>query len=475
VESWNEIEVPYAVFVSIFTSSTLSLDQRLPTCSHNFHLSFVCVANRCSDYVRHLIKENEEKEAEVQRAKKDLDAKKDKMEEEKRTKQDPSEPESTTSSLTVSSRSEQLNKKKARDDYHGGCSPQEKKTRHFESHESTLSSGDSDDARKRGLPSYAMGAAASAVSGITDSNQGSSGSGNETSNEDKDSDDGPSSEAAVASTSETSDSKRRHKDRTVAVSNKSESARSGTEESMASEKTSLDSDFQLDYEEVFLKSNVPQILAATNGRIVSFNDFFLKASGLGKKEVERLTIFSLVQTSSLSSLFEIVAAALRSSTEMDESKKEAGKEEAAGEGTKEDERKPTPLGEYTAITLPCVDFGTAFRDFSTPARDSFPSSRELYMTVTLMSDTDIRKRCFHCAFSDCKGTKGALGAVTPELLSALFNSSRTLVASCAMEEQPAETSMASGMPSQEEEEDEMADEEEDDYDEEEGTDDDDHN
>jgi len=420
--------------------------------------------------VRHLIKENEEKEAAVQRAKKDLDAKKDNMEKEERAKQDPSEPESTTSSLTVSSRSEQPNKKTARSNRYGDRSPQEKKPRHYKSHESALTSGSSDDANKQELPAYALGTAASAVSGITDSNQGTSG--NETSNEDKESDETPSSEPAVSSRLETTGFKCQHKDSSVAVSNnKSNSAHSGTEESMESEKTSLDGDFQLDYEEVFLKSNVPQILAATNGRIVSFNDFFLKASGLSKKEAERLTIFSLVESSSLSSLFEIVAGALSSST--DETVKED--EEAAGEGTKEVERKVTPLRDYTTITLPCVDFRTICRNFVTPDRVYSSSSRQLYMTVTLMSDTDISKRCFHCAFTDCKGTKGNIGSVTPELLSALFNSCQTRDTSCVNEQTAATPSIASRMASQEEdgdEEDETA-EDEDYYNEEEGTDDDD--
>jgi hypothetical protein len=37
-----------------------------------------------------------------------------------------------------------------------------------------------------------------------------------------------------------------------------------------------------------------------------------------------------------------------------------------------------------------------------------------------MADKDPRKRCFHCVFTNCPGTKGALGSITPELLSSLF-------------------------------------------------------
>lgn len=37
-----------------------------------------------------------------------------------------------------------------------------------------------------------------------------------------------------------------------------------------------------------------------------------------------------------------------------------------------------------------------------------------------MQDDDVRKRCFHCVFTDCKGTDGKMGFITPELLAKLF-------------------------------------------------------
>lgn len=37
-----------------------------------------------------------------------------------------------------------------------------------------------------------------------------------------------------------------------------------------------------------------------------------------------------------------------------------------------------------------------------------------------MDDEDPNKRCFHCVFTNCKGTDGALGLLTPELLESLF-------------------------------------------------------
>lgn len=38
-----------------------------------------------------------------------------------------------------------------------------------------------------------------------------------------------------------------------------------------------------------------------------------------------------------------------------------------------------------------------------------------------MSDKDPRRRCFHCVFTNSKGTNGALGIITPELLASLFS------------------------------------------------------
>lgn len=40
-----------------------------------------------------------------------------------------------------------------------------------------------------------------------------------------------------------------------------------------------------------------------------------------------------------------------------------------------------------------------------------------------MADKDPRKRCFHCVFTNCPGTNGALGIITPDLLAELFGTS----------------------------------------------------
>ena len=158
--------------------------------------------------------------------------------------------------------------------------------------------------------------------------------------------------------------------------------------------TSLEKSFRLDYEEVFLKSNVPQIIASTTGQIVAFNEIFLRATALRRSHVERLTVFSLVQTSMLSNLFELVASSLKDDDQQNLLHQGNGK-------------TATPLTDYSTMTLPCVPFQA----------DTPP----LFMTITLMSDKDVKKRCFHCIFTDSEpAVKGAVGSVTPQLLATLF-------------------------------------------------------
>jgi len=70
------------------------------------------------------------------------------------------------------------------------------------------------------------------------------------------------------------------------------------------EVTSLERSFELNYEEVFDKSNIPQLIASTSGKIVTWNECFAKATGYRKSEIERMTIFSLVKPENLAKLFE---------------------------------------------------------------------------------------------------------------------------------------------------------------------------
>jgi len=191
------------------------------------------------------------------------------------------------------------------------------------------------------------------------------------------------------------------------------------------EKTSLEQDFQLDYEEVFLTSNIPQLIATAAGRIITWNDFFLRATGLTEQEAKRLTIFSIVQADELSSLFEMVAAALRKSSSKTPPNKRHRKAilssidlDKESDVSSSSSKKKSNQQEWAAITLPCISFPALNSSEKLLGNSHHPNP--LFMTVTLMHDVDPQKRCFHCVLTDCPGTKGDIGSVTPELLAMLF-------------------------------------------------------
>lgn len=46
--------------------------------------------------------------------------------------------------------------------------------------------------------------------------------------------------------------------------------------------------------------------------------------------------------------------------------------------------------------------------------------------MILITDPNPHKRCFHCTFTDCPGTNGTLGIVTPDLLAALYSNPEKL-------------------------------------------------
>lgn len=378
----------------------------------------------------------------------------------------------------------------------------------------------------------------STVSDITDSNRGScsnnSGSGGGSSDdgptelesressgngedEDEPSNSSISSDAAVASEKTSRDRNTGHKD--VVFNNDKRMSRKRPPE----EVTSLERSFELNYEEVFDKSNIPQLIASTSGKIATWNECFIKATGYRKSEIERMTIFSLVKPENLANFFDIVAAALRpnecsekndcsekstkandkpstredkemennvspsrdthSSATVDISMMECKTEKDGEEGRNTDLRKDesdvgynkdstrliskervddankpvegtnfissignssnTTVKEesqgwkestnqmkeestannllgYTAMTLPCIDF-PAMRKRNQAAADSDSINiPPLHVTVTLMADNDPRRRCFHCVFTNSKGTNGSLGIITPELLASLF-------------------------------------------------------
>ena len=133
--------------------------------------------------------------------------------------------------------------------------------------------------------------------------------------------------------------------------------------------------------------------------------------------MSRLTIFSLVQPDKLSSLFEMVAEALRG----DRHRHEQNGDISAGEGsdssgrtTNESKSGESRRCEYAVMTLPCISFPSRTK----PGSTHHPNP--MYMTISLMTDEDPKKRCFHCMMTDNPGTDGSKGFITPELLALLF-------------------------------------------------------
>jgi hypothetical protein len=151
------------------------------------------------------------------------------------------------------------------------------------------------------------------------------------------------------------------------------------------------------------------------------NKFFLKVAGLSEAEARSLTIFSIVQAEKLSSLFEMVATALRTTKVKDTNSNEASSSEKttnSDNGVTSDEQQSSDdevhAWSYNGVTLPCIPFNHKSR------RKGTRHPNPLFMTVTLIRDEDPLKRCFHCILTDSPGKKGALGSVTPELLAMFF-------------------------------------------------------
>jgi hypothetical protein len=378
----------------------------------------------CAEFIRHLIKVNKEKESSLRKAKEDFLARKRKRNELKDSRQEPSDPESTASSLTVSSASRHMNrvgqtvdrakngkvanKQLSSLDSNDSMENQKetKKARQLDSRESTSSSTSSgvDDEVNTGrkLDDSMLSVAVdqntgSSLSDITDSNKGlSSGKNCEAISS-------VTSDAAVARGFDKRPGSQDHSD--VVIKMRKRKYVSTECNSLKSQST-----FPLDYERIFLKSNIPQILAATSGRIVAYNDFFLKATRLNVAEVERLTIFGLVRSDKLSSMFEVVASVLRSTT------KDSDENDVGYELDKNNKDSGCRISRCSTVTMPC----TKFRSLPIGENGTL-LERQMYLTFKLMSDEeDPQKRCFHCILTDRPSVEGKAGSVTPELLSVLF-------------------------------------------------------
>ena len=163
------------------------------------------------------------------------------------------------------------------------------------------------------------------------------------------------------------------------------------------------------------------------------NEFFLRATGLSEREAKRLTIFSIVQPSELSNLYKMVARALAETTSETTSTTNTSVATTANGSTGGNNCSPTD--EWQAITLKCIPFpndpapsktsSLAIASASTTSNPTTTSStrgpHSLSITVALMMDMNRDQRCFHCILTDCPGSNGRLGSVTPELFAKLFN------------------------------------------------------
>lgn len=420
------------------------------------------------------MKTTKEKEEAVEKARSDLEVKERKLEEEKAVLEGRSDPESVTSSLTAST-SRSMSECVAGDIAQGSGNTSYKKEKasgpelalsnDFKVKKAGMtaptedSSGANDGGSGPRGHNISIGKMSSSVSDITDSNKGSSDSGGEKPDgaahkkrprEVGDENREIPSTSSISSTAVvvrgTGSHIREHGHADVVFKEKSHYR---SRKRSRRERSSLDRRFDLHYEEVFATSNVPQFLATPAGRIVACkcagffvchdwvefsvplmlfssrspgNSFFLKATGLSKADVPRLTIFSIVKPDKLANLFEMVAVALRqrSSTGSETSSSSSGRTTSESSGASSQPK------ECTTMTLPCTTFPASRR-------------RPLYMTVTLMPDDDVRKRCFHCLLTDRPGYDGQLGFITPELLAKLFEDSEHREEGGSDQELPAPT------------------------------------
>lgn len=108
---------------------------------------------------------------------------------------------------------------------------------------------------------------------------------------------------------------------------------------------------------------------------ITVNEFFLKSTGLTKEEAEGMTIFSIVQPEKLSNLFEMIAQALKRDSAIAPDNEASASTTA---GAEQEDRKEKSVGDYPALTLPCINFPA-----SKKRRASSHHPNPLYMTVSI--------------------------------------------------------------------------------------------
>jgi len=133
---------------------------------------------------------------------------------------------------------------------------------------------------------------------------------------------------------------------------------------------------------------------------------------LNKRDIGRLTIFSIVQSDQLSTLYKMVARALAEQHVAPLSESTS----ASGMSCKENviSTKPKGVGngeDWQVVTLKCVRF---------PSSKNEGEEHPLFLTITLMGDANRDQRCFHVTLSDNPSDEGQFGTISPKLLTKMF-------------------------------------------------------
>ena len=136
---------------------------------------------------------------------------------------------------------------------------------------------------------------------------------------------------------------------------------------------------------------------------------------MNKRDIGRLglTIFSIVQSDQLSTLYKMVARAL---AEQHVTHPMSEPTSASELSSKENDisTKPKDLENcenWQVITLRCVRF---------PSSKSEDKKHPLFLTIALMGDANREQRCFHCTLTDTPSDVGRCGTLSPHLLVKMF-------------------------------------------------------
>ena len=137
------------------------------------------------------------------------------------------------------------------------------------------------------------------------------------------------------------------------------------------------------FDDIFLDSFIPQIIATTSGRIISWNKAFLKITSVSRFQLKNMTLFSLVRLDCMSKLFAFIANELNGKVSND---------------TESD---------YERL-MPCIKFESK-------------EDLQLFMRVSLVNDINPNVRCLHVLFTDCERvSEGKMGFVTDKLIARMY-------------------------------------------------------